>query len=163
MLDKMRDARFGRWIAAGAVAAAVTPVAAGTAAAADKSDRTADSYQLVQRTQVGSTTAAHAAKHRKTGPAAARHVNRVAKRLKARGYDLECRVYTTRLGGLGVIECKGSIRAKRELSRQIRRLVRQGKIISPEASGYYFGPWSTNSNREVRIDWARFGYYGIPA
>jgi hypothetical protein len=163
MLEKMRETRLGRWTLTGAVAAAfVAPATAGTAAAAENEQRSPDRYERVQ-TANASGAKAQAARYRKQGRAAADLVNRVARRLEARGYDIQCRTWTTQLGGLGVIECKGSLRAKRELSRQIRRLVREGKIIAPEASGHYFDGWSANSNRVVRIDWARFGHIGIPA
>jgi hypothetical protein len=72
-------------------------------------------------------------------------------------------VTVTRLGAKGIVECKGSVRGKRELARQIRRLVREGQIIAPEDSGYYADFWTPNSQKLVRIDWVMFGHGpGIP-
>ncbi len=136
------------------------PAAGATAASANTTPQrdSGDRYELVT---AKTAKTARAARSPKTGVAAANLVNRVAKRV-GRKYDLDCRVYVTQLGAKGVIECKGSTRGKRELSRQIRRLIREHKIVPPEASGYYVNVWTPSSQKVVRIDWLRFGYLGTP-
>lgn len=155
MLKKLTVAAVG--------AAFMFPAAGAAAASADApSQRDAgDRYELASA-KSGAVAQTASRPNRKSGMAAARTVERVAKRI-GRRYDLECRVYQTQLGARGVVECKGSTRGKRELSRQIRRLVREGKIVPPEDSGYYIGVWSPSSQKVVRIDWVRFGFIGTPA
>jgi hypothetical protein len=98
----------------------------------------------------------------KSAVAAARAVDDASEVLARRYTSLDCRVSVTQLGAEGILECIGSSRAKKALGKKIRRMIRNDEIIRPEAGGYYVGVWTQNSQRVVRIDWARWGRLGTP-
>ena len=135
----------------GALALPTLGVAAAAADAAPQRDA-ADRYELKAR----------AAGYPKQGVAAAKAVDAASERLSRRYTSLDCRVSVTQLGAEGILECVGSTKAKKALSRKIRRMIRSDEIIRPEAGGYYVGIWTRNSQRPLRIDWARWGYRGTP-
>ena len=142
-----------RLTAAAVTGALMLPAAGAAVAAADTPPQRdgGDRYEL-----------ARAAGALKQGVPAAEAVEDACDALGRRYTSLQCRTFQTELGADGVLECIGSTRAKKALTKKIRRMIRNEEIIRPEAAGYYVGVWSQGSQRVVRIDWARWGHIGTP-
>jgi hypothetical protein len=143
-----------RLTTAAVTGALMLPAAGAAVAAADTPPQRdgGDRYELKAR-QAGAL---------KQGVPAAEAVEDACDALGRRYTSLQCRTFQTELGADGVLECIGSTRAKKALTKKIRRMIRNDEIIRPEAAGYYVGVWSQGSQRVVRIDWARWGHLGTP-
>jgi hypothetical protein len=173
MLDKLRQMK---WLALGAVGAGlVLPNAAGAEERGRGELPEGDRYERViperprgerpkslLETEEVRSLKDFSTSNTKTGPEAAKEVVRAARKI-GREHNLTCRVRVTRLGAIGIVECKGSSEGKKKLGREIKKLVRQGKIIRPQGYDWYIGVWNQNDQKPVRIDRVFFGYFGIPA